>query len=688
MTLDEFRKDLLESVRSLAEADKNFIRAAYVAEAGNRLVEAEEIVDFQSCRFEGVGVRKRKLEVDGYSFDDVDGSLSLLIADFSNEDGITTFGVTEANKLFGMLRNFVEESLCGNLTDGSIEESQQGYGLAADLINWKPLVSRYRLYLVSDRQLSTRTKDWPEDAIDGIPAEFHIWDIARFHLAYQSATGRDELQVNFKDFGSGLPCLKAGEAAGEYEAYLCMISGDTLAGIYDRFGSRLLEGNVRSFLSTKGRVNSGIQVTIRNNPEMFFAYNNGITATAEHVVLESKRGGLFISEATNLQIVNGAQTTASLAAAKRKEDADLSHVFVQMKLAVLPPERAGQLIPDIARYANSQNKVSDADFFANHPYHVRIEEFSRRIWTPAIGGAQHGTHWFYERARGQYLNEQAKLTKAQRNQFQLQNPKKQVLAKTDIAKLENTWRGMPHKVSLGAQKNFLVFAEWIAKRWKEDEEQFHEEYFKELVALAILFKHTENLVSEQPWYQGGYRANVVTYALAKLRDLIVNQALGQRLDLRAIWDKQTVSGVVTSQLVKVCERVFEVLTDPSRPKENVTEWAKMEACWDQVRALQIPLDAAFSAQLTDVSAVRRVQKDAAARQHIDNGIAVQMSVVGIAGSKWAEMKAWGEKRGLLTDKELQLLKVATMIPARLPTEKQCQLIWVLHKKLVDQGCPK
>lgn len=687
MTLDEFRKDLLESVRDSAEAKRNLTRVAYVEEVGNRLVEAEEFTDFQLCSYVGVGTRNRRLQVDAYSYDEMDNSLSLLIADFNYEGGLTSFGATEANKLFGMLRNFLEEALSGNVTDGSPGESAPGYGLATDISQWQPNVARYRLYLVSDRQLNTRTKDWPEESIGGVPTEFHIWDIARFHVAYESATGRDDLEIDFTKFGSGLACLKAGSARGEYEGYLCMIPGKTLAGVYERYGSRLLEGNVRSFLSAKGKVNSGIQATIRSMPEMFFAYNNGVTATAEDVILENRKNGLFITHATNLQIVNGAQTTASLAFAKRKDGADLSEVFVQMKLAVLPPEKADQLIPDIARFANSQNKVSDADFFSNHPYHVRIEEFSRRIWTPSAGGAQHGTHWFYERARGQYLNEQSKLTKAQRTQFQLQNPKRQVLSKTDIAKLENTWRGMPHKVSLGAQKNFMLFADWIAKRWKEDDSQFHEEYFKELVARAILFRHSEELVSTQPWYQGGYRANVVTYALAKLHDMVLNQGKGRRLDLRYIWDRQSVPSAMTAQLVCICKYVFEVLTDPSRPKENVTEWAKIEGCWDRVQTVKIPFEEAFYAQLTDGSVARRVQKEAAANQQIDNGIAIQSSVVGIAGRKWAEICAWGEKQGLLNVKDIELLRVASMIPVRLPSEKQCQLIWAIRSRLVENGLP-
>jgi hypothetical protein len=65
---------------------------------------------------------------------------------------------------------------------------------------------------------------------------------------------------------------------------------------------------------------------------------------------------------------------------------------------VLPPETSGKYIPLIARYTNSQNRVSDADFFSNHEFHRRIEQIALRLRAPAVGGAQFGTHWFYERA--------------------------------------------------------------------------------------------------------------------------------------------------------------------------------------------------------------------------------------------------------------------------------------------------
>jgi hypothetical protein len=692
MTLDDFRMDLLETVRSRAESSMDFNRAGFVDEVGERLSIAEEFSDFEACRYEGIsGNKKLKVKIDGYAFDEADNSMALMVADFSNDDDMPTFNTEKALDSLRFLRNFAEEALLGKLTDGSIEESHPAYGLASDLMDWHAKITKYRLYLVSDGQLRSKAKDWPEEKIGNTPSECHIWDVSRMHVAHISATGRDELIVNFAEFGDqGLPCLAAASAEGEYQAYLCMIPGRTLAGVYDKYGSRLLEGNVRTFLSTKGKVNSKMQVTIRNQPEMFFAFNNGIAATAEGVVVEQTSSGARIVSATNLQIVNGGQTTASLSMASRgsagkKDSADLTRVMVQMKLSVLSAEKAGELIPDIARYANSQNKVSDADFFANHPFHVRLEEFSRRLFTPPAAGSQHGTHWFYERARGQYLNEQTKLTPAQKKQFSLQNPKAQLITKTDVAKLENTWREMPNKVSLGAQKNFMHFSELVTKAWSSDEKQYNEDYFRNLVALAILFRRTETLVQQQSWYQGGYRANIVTYTLSKLHNMIAEQALGKQMNLKAIWDKQSVPAAVTDQIAIISKCVFEILTDPDRPKDNVTEWAKVQACWDQVKSADIDLTGPMLTSLQDLRTVSVEANKAKETQKVDNGIAIQIAVIDVPGSEWGRMRAWAEERKLLSPKQSDLLRLASQIPFKLPNEKQCLEIWKTHEQLLGEG---
>ena len=89
--------------------------------------------------------------------------------------------------------------------------------------------------------------------------------------------------------------------------------GETLAKIYEKFGNRLLEKNVRVFLQARKKsVNDGIKTTIENEPGMFFCYNNGLTATACNIKKSLTNHGIAIDIIDDFQVVNGGQTTASI----------------------------------------------------------------------------------------------------------------------------------------------------------------------------------------------------------------------------------------------------------------------------------------------------------------------------------------------------------------------------------------
>jgi hypothetical protein len=689
MELEDFRKDFLESVRSHAAAEGDLTQAAYVTVVSERLMEAEEFQDFEPCYYEGSGIRDRrlKLRIDGYSYDDTDGSYNLVIADYRGGENIETLTQTEATNQFSRLRSFISEAISGMLHP-QLENSSPACDLASRIYGHPDIITQFRLFLVTDSVLSTRVKDWQAESINSKPVEFHIWDIARFHRVSESRTGRDELTVDFRDFVvGGIPCLEAGQTEGEYKAYLCVIPGTVLADLYDRFGSRLLENNVRSFLGIRGAksVNSGIRNTILKQPAMFFAYNNGIATTASEVEVNNNRNGLYLLRADDLQIVNGGQTTASMTNARRRDKVDLGGIFIQMKLSVIEPDRAEEIIPLISRFANSQNKVSDADFFSNHPFHIRIETHSRRIWAPAVDGAQHETHWFYERARGQFLNEQIKMTTSEKRRFLQQNPRHQLLTKTDLAKYENAWRGEPHIVSLGAQKNFKNFAEWIDDRWKTSDSDFSEEYFRNVVAKAILWQYTERMISGETWYQGGYRANIVAYTIAKLSNNIGVDGKGLVLDLGTIWAKQRLSDSLQRQLQSIAEAVSKVIIDPDRPVENVTEWCKHKLCWERIEKLGIPLFPDFLKELVGKDEVRGATKDARNLQKTDKGIEAQSEVLKLGFGYWLSLKKWGEPNRLFSPEEQKLLEIAIRIPATIPNPYQSRRLLEVRKRIEAEG---
>lgn len=690
MNLEEFRKEIIENVSAQAAASEEFRHSAFVEHCLHLLEDADEVADAQCCFYRGTGSKNRNSGVDAYSLDEADGSVRLFVANFDGTADAESLTHTDAKAWFSRLQTFCEDSFSGKLVR-EIEESAPGYGLASLLNQARTGITRLRFYLLTDSVISTRIRDLPETVVSEIPTESHIWDVSRFFRVFESRTGKDDLEVDFTAMlPGGLQCIAASVESTQYQAYLCVIPAEVLASIYETYGSRLLEGNVRSFLTVRGKVNKGIRNTILHRPDMFFAFNNGIACTASSVEVSNAKDGLRLLKAADLQIVNGGQTTASLASAVRNDRASLKSVFVQMKLSVVAPEESGEVIPEISRCANSQNKVSEADFFSNHEFHRRIEQISRRLWTPAAGGAQYETHWFYERARGQYLNEQTNLTAAERKKFQLLNPRQQVITKTDLAKFENTWRQLPHVVSQGAQKNFLAFSSYAADEWNRNADQFNDDYFKRLVAKAILFRITEKIVSEQSWYQGGYRANIVTYSLAKLSNMIDEQCSQHTLDMRQLWTEQSLPRALQSILESIAKAMFDVIVNPDSAFQNVTEWCKKEICWK--RAAQTEIEVNLGRQLhsilLDKEEDRNLQRMSKKGQRVDDGIENQRLVLDLGPIYWTTVRKWAREQSVSSPDEDGILAVAASIPRKIPSEKQSWRLIQIKERLELEGFPK
>lgn len=684
MDVHEFREEFLNEAAAWAASERDFKHSSFLEVAVRYLEEAEEVADFEAIYYRGVGANRKGLAIDGFAFDDADDSLRVFLAEPSLTDETPTLTFTDAKAHFGRLGAFLEQSLSG-LAD-SIEISSPTHGLVTEVAaRWKTL-TKVRAYLLTDALLSSKVRDWPQGKVRDVPVEFHIWDIGRFFRAFSSRTGRDDLVVDFSShLGGGIPCLEAGTETHEYGAYLCVVPATMLADLYEEHGSRLLEGNVRSFLAVRGKVNKGIRNTLLHSPEMFFAYNNGIAATASAVVTSSS--GERIVSAADLQIVNGGQTTASLASARKNDKADLSTVYVQMKLSVVSPERSGEMIPMISRFANSQNRVSEADFFSNHEFHRRLEEISRRLWVPAQGGAQHETHWFYERTRGQYVNETALLTPARKRNFEQLNPRSQVLTKTDLAKAENAWRQLPHIVSRGAQKNFLDFATYVTGRWDVDPTQFHEEYWRTVVGRTIMFRATEKLVTTQDWYAGGYRANVVAYAIAALSHIVDRRGAGLTVDFGHIWRSQALPSGMRVQLVTLAKTMHDVITQPHPTVQNVTEWSKRELCWTDARQRvdELELAPSFADELIDQSANRSREREARTLQKVDSGIDAQTTVIMLGEEYWRGVEAWVNENYSISPDDLRLVRLAGGIGAGLPTDRQSSRLLDLKSRLELEG---
>lgn len=674
----DFRQDLLAG----AEANLSFQLSEFMNVVTSELVDTGFIDGYEFCHYRA----QRGIRVDGYWFDD-EGSLDLFIADFECRNELCSLTKTDIVTAFRRVTKFFEACINKHLYHG-LEETSPEYGLAREIQDRGSQIRRVNFFLISERALSDRIQSIDNSNLNGINTEFHVWDVSRLQRQRSSKGHKEVLNIDFPELiGSGVSCLPAHLGSGAYQAYLVVMPADVLSDLYEKYGSRLLEQNVRCFLQARGKINKGIRTTILTEPKMFFAYNNGITATAQEVGVRKTENGLEIVSIKDLQIVNGGQTTASLFHTHRKDNVSLEHIFVQMKLSVISESESVSVVPRISEYANTQNRVNAADFFSNHSFHIRIEEFSRRIWAPTQVGALRETKWFYERARGQYADAQSKLTLGEKKRFQAEYPKPQMFSKTDLAKFENVWDEKPTFVNLGAQKNFAQYAKRIGQEWDKSSDAFNEFYYKRAIARAILFRKTEKLVSAQPWYNGGYRANIVAYTLALLSFYCDKKA--KSVDFMKLWELQSIPECIQQALEVTAKLVNDDIINPEAGISNVTEWCKKELCWLRLQKklgeLDLILPIEFKASLISKSKLVEEKKAAQQTQKIDNGIEAQKMVISISGPKWQDFLQTAKKKGLLTQKETGILGIAAQIPRKVPSGKQSMILIDLLEKAKEEG---
>ena len=682
----KYKNELINDSITNAQLDGTQDIVEFINIVTGILMEAEEIEDFNYVPFEGVGKQSKKLQVDGYSYNELDNVLNLFIASPLTYDNLDVLTISEMNRYIGRVTAFVENA---SFVKKHAEESAPGYGLACDLLEKYKNVQKYVIYILSDKLKSSNIKEIETQKVNNKPVEYNLWDISRLYELEQSKSGHEDIVINLNEFGvKGIPCLPASDTA-DYKAYLCNIPGRVLADLYNKYGGRLLEGNVRSFLQVRGNINKGIRNTILKEPEMFFAYNNGIAATADEIKTEVINGSLMITQINSLQIVNGGQTTVSLAVALLNDKKDgseekIQKIFVPMKLSIIVPEKADQLIANISRYANSQNPVREADLWSNHPYHIRLESFSRRILAPAVNGRQYGTYWYYERARGQYKQETYKATQKQKDAFELRNPKKQMFNKTDLAKFMLVVQQRPDIASAGGQKAFASFAESTSKKWEKDDASFNEEYYKYVIGAAILFRKTDDLVKKSGY--NSYKANIVEYSISKILYTVSQQCQGKSVNYKLLWQKQDLTEPWRVQLAEVIKIVYEHLTAEKRPVENVTEWAKREACWEQAKQIPYQLHSDFISDLIDDDEVERDQKEARKNQQEINKINKIVDVYNYTSEGWQKLIDWDKSHHIMTPAETHMIQLAVKMDGGLLTsERQCARVLKILDRCRAEG---
>lgn len=548
INIGEFYEDLMQKVR-VAGGDSE----AFFEEVCQTLEEDGEFEGYNAAYCERK-VGSRKAECSGWGYEEARGRLNLFAACFEQSENLATFSREEIESKIKRLSTFLEYCHDANLLD--LEQSADEYEMIKQvkqrLENGE--VSSVCFYILSNLRVNRErlSEELSHAFVRELNCEVKLIDIEELFRGFKSKGG------NFEVEGVRFRALKVPQNEG-YESYLAVISAADLARIYDRFGGRLLEKNIRTFLQFKGGVNRGVRNTIKNAPHKFFAYNNGITAVADAVELD----GNYIVKIKNFQVVNGAQSMSCVYDAF-KNKIDLSQVFLQMKLCVERQQEESEFVSQIAQYSNTQNNVKKSDFFSNHPFHLEFKRFSRECLAPQAGGWQCKTRWFYERARGEYQNEQKYLTEADKRRFLNENPKSQLFDKIYLARVLTAFDGKPNEAAKSAQKAFIKFAEKVAN---DDNFKVSEYFFKECIAKIILFKTLEELA---PRMRG--RVYVAFFALALVGERL--SRLKAVLDIEKIWQNQAVSNSLRQTLQQICDFTAEFLTQNG--EISYTECGKFE----------------------------------------------------------------------------------------------------------------
>ncbi|MCC2385646.1 AIPR family protein [Bacillus cereus] len=672
-TLEEFHQDFLQSILSDSESRGLLKAQSFFELVCEDLMQVGDLTNnYTMAEFIKTGC-----EVYGYDYDESRKVFTLINFQFFQDDEIETLSKQHITTKFKRLKKFAE--LCIEGLHYDLEETSDAYSLAFNLHRHvqNNLIDKFRLIVLTDGRLTKTISSIPNDLIKGIECEHQIIDINYLYSIFMSENSSGSYNIDLK-----IPYLEVHSTSSEYQSYLGIMDGIQLFKIYDEYGQKLLEQNVRTFLQFRGGVNKGIKNTIQYKPDMFFAYNNGITATATHV--ETENG--YITKIVDFQIVNGGQTTSAIYAAKKNSKLDISKISVQMKLSVVKNvEKKGQFVSSVSQYANTQNKVNKSDFFSNSPFHKEMKDYSKRIWVATHGGSQKRTHWFYERVRGEYLNEQAYLTAAKKRQFQIENPKNQLVDKTLLAKSENSWGRKPYIVSKGAQYSFEEFAYSVTDTLEKNQLSITENYFRDAVSRIILFRVTEKIVSKASWYENAFRAQTVTYSIAWLSHAIHKRKLF--FDFSKIWDEQRLPVELVELMKVITKKVYDRITDPPPGSANIAQWCKKEQCWNDVRSIEIELLPIKDMVLT-TEETKYEQKLERKQKNLDNGIEIQAFVIQTNFEYWNQLFGYymnSDNLRSLTITQRDILRKYAEGKLPLPSEKQARVLYSLYQKAIQEG---
>jgi hypothetical protein len=669
MDLSEFAIDFLEGTLITVEDERISQEDAITNDILDYAIDSGEVIAFELCHYKVKGIK-----INAWNYDEENEAIDLFVSIFKGEQRLSKVSDNDVQEAFSKAVNFFWSAREGKLSSKVDESDTNVFDLVQIIEQSKNEVKNVRIFVLSNGQASADIVPEAREEME-IYLDFQLWDIERVYQQHLIRSGKQKIEIDFlNDYNHKLQCLHMDKVSDKLDAYLAIIPGKILAKIYGKYRQGLLEKNVRTFLQFKAKVNQGIRDTIRKEPDMFFAYNNGISTTAEKVEIEFEDNVPYITRIENWQVVNGGQTTASIFATSTEKESDLSKVFVQMKISVVnQKEEMENLVPKISRFANTQTIIKDSDFSSNSDYHIAIETFSRMEWMPTKNGGKATNKWFYERARGQYLDEKSKRTGKDLKLFDKEYPKKNKFIKTDLSKYEMSWWQRPFDVGKGAENNFKIFTKELAN----EKNEVGKKYYQRLIAKAILFKEIDRIVAKKNL--GGYKANMVAYILAWL-----SYKSNKKLNLDNIWENQGISESINDLIEQMIDVVWKHINMPSKAGMNIGEWCKKPECWLTLKDKFIDT-IAISNEIRDAD--NYVETDLVGQELSPQEFKIIEEASNIKAEIWFALSKWAKENNRFTPFDRKLSYNLGVLANRkaILSSKQAKNALRILKQSIDEG---
>ena len=491
-----------------------------------------------------------------------------------------------ADSAFRRLINFYFKAVSGEIEQMS-KQNQAVAAFARRIRERRDDIRSIRLWVTTD-YVYNQADCSGRQTEDGVLFGLQVAD-----LEYLRGLSTDDLRIrqSFEEMG-GLPCLAFQRSEEQdYDCILTTMTGFTLAQLYARHSTALVQANVRAYLG-ENKINEAVKETIRTDPGRFLAYNNGLVITADTVKLDNGR----IMDVDGIQIINGGQTTANIhqillsAQNKRTAPEDAQHLVNNLKILSVPvkiivpdealdAEQRADLRVSISEAANAQNAVKSSDLLSNSPFQIAFDNMVQTLDT------SDRRRWFYERGRKSYTAAEAFLKgkpRAEVMSFKKRYPKEKKFGKTDLALAVLACEGQARACALGAEKAYRFFDENVASKLlrtgANGEPCIERQDAIRMVSQVLLVRALQKEIRHRSKEFGITNPQVpMLYALE-----LFQEKFGDVMRWDYVWTHQEVSPLLLQLLVLMTVRVRETMIS-QMGTQMISMWGRRKECGELLR---------------------------------------------------------------------------------------------------------